>query len=366
MRGIANFRGKTLKILMRIIRWHIGRLKGRAINPLIATFQLTNRCNLRCVMCNIPNNPETGTMPLTLFKNIAEELGGLGCCYASLSGGEILTIPGFHEYIRAAKRHIPSVNMVTNGTLLNEDAAKEIAKSGVDSVAISLDGMERTHEETRGLPGSFEKTINAIALLKRYSPGVKIVVNTVIAPWNLHELHELTEFVSLLGVLHKFQPLNPHPRFEGQMREYPDYGDMEFDREALVAFLRFLLTKKNVANSRYFLASIPQYLFQRAEGGLFDGPCTLPTFFCEFRENGLMYPCLGGAGWRNGYPASNGIRNTVGSPEYAAEVKRLSSCRACRNSLSVCYIEPRVNFPLANFLRYRLLNGAPDSQTHPG
>lgn len=360
MSGIANFRGQTLSILYRVTRWYIRRLRAcPSASPLIATFQLTNRCNLRCVMCNIPNNPETNTMPLELFKSIVRELGALGCCYASLSGGEVLTIKDFPEYLAAAKRHIPSVNMVTNGILLDEAGASKIGRCGVDSVSVSLDGMEKTHEETRRLPGSFRKTVNAIELLKRFSPSSKIVVNTVIAPWNVKELYELVEFVEGLGVLHKFQPLNPHPRFEGQRGSYPDTGNMGFDEKEIKDLIRFLMRRKNVANSRYFLSSIPRYVLKRTEGGVFDDRCTLPAFFCEFRENGLLYPCLGGTSWRDGFDVSRGLKEIFESWEYSTLADSLRSCRACRNSFSVCYIEPRVSFPLGNLLKYRFSKAGP-------
>lgn len=363
MSRIVNMRGSAAAVLYRAGLWHLKRYSTGKAFPLAATFQLTNRCNLRCVMCNIPNNPRQAAFDLGLFRRTVAGLGSMGCCYASLSGGEILTISNFPEYLAEAKRRIPSVNAVTNGVLLGRESAREIARSRIDSVSISLDGMERTHEQARGLKGSFGKAIEAIEHLKAQAPGLRIVVNTVIAPWNVEELMELAGFVGRLGVLQKFQPLNEHPSFEGQARPYSVSKRIDYRRlEEVVAWL---MRQKHVANSRYFLSHVPSYFRGISSGALFRDECALPGFFCEFREDGRMYPCLGGTLWKGGYPAERGVKEIFESPEYQEEVKALRGCRGCQRSYSVCYIEPRLSFPLSSFLRYRALKGQVQAEGGP-
>lgn len=355
MSGIINIKNGALRILGNTARWHLSYyLAGRSF-PLAATFQLTNRCNLRCRMCNIPNNPRQGLLGLEPFKKIVSDLSGMGCCFASLSGGEVLTISNFFEYLMSAKERLPSVNFVTNGLLLDEGAAKEAARTRVDSVSISLDGLEETHEKIRNMKGAFNKTVAAIENMKRYAPQVRIVVNTVIAPWNIDELKDLADFVARMGVAQKFQPLNAHPSFEGQAGPYDIEKERRFDSEKVVDLVSFLLAEKHVANSRYFLRSIPAYLAGTIGAGLFDEACRLPRFFCEFREDGKMYPCLGGTSWTNGFPVDDGVGRVFRSAEYRAVSKKLEGCRGCKKSYSVCYIEPRVSFPVTNMIRYKAL-----------
>ncbi|MBI5469264.1 MAG: radical SAM protein [Deltaproteobacteria bacterium] len=354
MSGIVNIKRGLPSVLLRTARWHMRHYLGGVDFPLAATFQLTNRCNLRCVMCNIPNNPDQGVLSLDLFRGIVRELSTLGCCFASLSGGEVLTIPDFFDYLREAKKSLPSVNTVTNGLLLDEAAAMEFNAAGVDSVSLSLDGMDKTHESIRRSPGAFSKTVRAIENLKKHAPGVKVVVNTVIMPGNIDDLYRLTRFVNSLKVAHKFQPLNEHPSFDGQKKEYS--VDREMDLRKVRAFVAFLAGRKNVANSKYFLRSIPGYFSNGNRSGLFNERCHLPKFFCEFRENGMMYPCLGGVEWKDGYPAGKGLRKIFESAEYGKDVKKLEGCRLCQRSYSVCYIEPRVTFPVTNFFKYKLFS----------
>lgn len=353
MSKILNLKSSPAKILWRTALWHVRYYATGRGSPLIATFQLTNGCNLRCIMCNIPNNPERNTLPFDTFKGIAEELNSMGCCYASLSGGEVLTIPGFFEYLRTAKRNIPFVNMVSNGVLLDSAAAMEIKSSGADSVSVSLDGMEKAHNRIRNSPGAWGRTVEAIENLKKHAPDVTVVVNTVITPWNIDELFDLTRFVHKMNLLHKFQPLNEHPRFEGQTKVYDLSRERVFDIKKVKEFIAFLLKRRNIANSRYFLKAIPKYLESGASGGVFGDRCLLPHFYCEFRENAQMYPCLGATAWKGGYPVEKGVRGVFGSERYQCDIERLKSCRLCQKSFSVCYLEPRVTFPITSFLRYR-------------
>ncbi len=355
MSRIINMKRGFFPLLYRVGLWHIKHYMFGKDFPLIATFQLTNRCNLRCIMCNIPNNPVRRVLPLEDFTSIIKGLSRMGCSYVTMSGGEVLTIKNFFDYLDVAKRHIPSINMVTNGLLLDDAAARELTGLGPDSISISLDGMERTHDLIRG-EGSFEGTVRAIERLKRHVPDTRIVVNTVITPWNLEELFELVDFVERLGALQKFQPLNEHPRFEGQKRDYSIADRKKIDMERLTRLVSLLTKKRNVVNSKYFLTSIPGYFSSENRNGLFAEPCLLPRFFCEFREDGRMYPCLGGTGWKGGFSAAPGIEKVFYSEPYRGLVKRLENCRFCQKSFSICYIEPRVAFPLPRFLKYTVLN----------
>ncbi len=355
MSEIVNIRQNLVQVAYRLFRWHVDYyLSGRGF-PVIATFQITNRCNLRCLMCNIPNNPEKRVLPLETFTRIVEDLSGMGCCYVSLSGGEIFTVRNAFEYLAIAKKNIPSVNVVTNGILVDKEVAEEIGRTEVDSVSISLDGMKTTHDYIRG-DGTFDRVVDAIETIKTFCPGIKIVVNTVITPWNMDDIYELTDFVESLGVLQKFQPLNEHPVFEGQRIPYRVPDLKAVDRKKIDDLIRFLIHKKNVVNSRYFLKAIPRYFRADNKKGLFKRRCILPRFYCEFREDGRMYPCIGGMGWKGGFGIEDGVMNTFYSDEYRTTVRRLETCRLCQRSLSVCYVEPRVVFPLPNFFRYTLIS----------
>lgn len=52
--------------------------------------------------------------------------------------------------------------MTTNGILINESNIDKMKKTGMTTVSISLDGLEQSHDEFRGVKGSYSKIIENI------------------------------------------------------------------------------------------------------------------------------------------------------------------------------------------------------------
>ena len=51
--------------------------------------------------------------------------------------------------------------LVTNGMLITDDVIRKMKETHMSTITISLDGMKKTHEEFRHVPGSFDKIISA-------------------------------------------------------------------------------------------------------------------------------------------------------------------------------------------------------------
>ena len=415
MHKIISKRKKLLSLSKKILVWYLKRYCLGKDSPLIATFQLTHLCNFKCSMCTFWRDPQKQTLDLGVFKSVIKDLRRLGCAYISLSGGEPLVIENILSYVDFAKKNIPFVNLVTNGYLLDKDMAKDLALMELDSLSISIDGLEKTHDQIRGVQGAFRKALGAIALMKEFAPEVKITVNTVLAPWNLDELIDLAGLVESLGVLHKFQPVYTHPIFDtfgdkpqgltlGNQSRSAEGGkekqglvtlsvntedtqesniqktnpdacyrgirsvdsqqvystDWHMDKEEIgkiTQIVAYLEEKKNVANSKYYLASIPAYFSGGNYSGLFKEKCKAVHFYCEIRENARLYPCIeaiGGAGGFNLLEKS--LKEIYYSMEYRDTVKKLESCRGCQKILPICYVESRIAFPIASYLKYVLFS----------
>ena len=74
--------------------------------------------------------------------------------------------PQFIEFLRAAKKYDFYVNILSNLTLLNDEIIAEMKAGNVSSVQVSLYSMiPEHHDAITKLPGSFEKTKNAILKL---------------------------------------------------------------------------------------------------------------------------------------------------------------------------------------------------------
>jgi len=309
-------------------------------------------------MCLISRNPDRKILPIEIFEKTIDDLEKLGCYYVGLSGGDPLVISNILDYVSYAKSKIPFVNLTTNGYSLSADVARGLGAAGLDMLSLSIDGFEETHDFIRNKKGAFKQAIKAIENMKTYAPEVGITVNTIIAGWNLEEIIPLSKLIKELNVYHKFQPVYPHKSFaDGQREEQDKWISREINVDRLTEIIAFLKKQKNVSNSRYFLSLIPDYFLAKVNRGLFvENKCSMPDFYCEFREDGCVYPCILGMDWERGFSVRDGFKSVFFSEKYQSEIKRLKEkCHKCQQILSICYFEPRIVFPIKNFIRYNLL-----------
>lgn len=103
----------------------------------------TNRCNLQCVTCirNSWDEP-LGDMGPDTFQRIIEGLRGFSPAPAILFGGlgEPLSHPRIVDMVRQAKAIGSTVELITNGMLLDKSMSLELVKADLDTLWVSLDG----------------------------------------------------------------------------------------------------------------------------------------------------------------------------------------------------------------------------------
>ncbi len=184
----------------------IGFYTSRLIShPLIPPehvyFSLTNRCCLRCVMCDIPKSPGRREDELTTVeaKKIILQIKELGVRHLIFSGGEPLLREDLTELIRFSRENgIPWVDIITNGTLCNDEAAQNLIGSGLNHVTISLDGISGVNDAIRG-QGSFAKSVETIDKLNYYKEKMKVTspsigINFTILNKNINDMLKIVEF----------------------------------------------------------------------------------------------------------------------------------------------------------------------------
>jgi MoaA/NifB/PqqE/SkfB family radical SAM enzyme len=345
---------RFLALAARVARWYAHRATSNVPRPLSCGMYLTNRCNLTCEMCNIFRHPDQGFLDMGVYERIVSGLSRLGCFYLSFAGGEPFLDPNLGQRIRFAKVGIPYVHVVTNGLSLTERRIQEVVEAGLDEISVSVDGMQEDHDRIRGVAGSFQKTMAGIDTWRRVAPKVPLVVNSIISPSNLSSLMELAEVIRSRGLMHKFQPVNLHPEFPGMesaaVRHSWDAQNVERVRE----FLRAVRPFPNVVNSPYFLSQIPAYLAGKVDRGLFVAPCRYGTHHMEVTSDGKIFPCLTGMNWTKGFTLEGTLEELLASQAYREVVTRLEHCTGCRDNMYICNFEPRIAFPVENFLAYRL------------
>jgi len=158
--------------------------------PYMAELDVTYRCNCRCKMCRRWQDPRTEVLTLTDYRHLAGVFHDLGVYQVSIAGGEPLLREDIFGIIDGFARQGMSVNLCTNGTLL-EKYADDLCRSGVSCVTVSLDGSTaQTHETIRGMPGDYQKIEGGIGRLMarpfRQRPMVR--VRMVVCDLNVEEI----------------------------------------------------------------------------------------------------------------------------------------------------------------------------------
>ncbi len=165
---------------------------------------MTDACNLKCVYCYAEERPVSKGRLLSFgqYHDLIDDLYAINQdMLITFTGGEPLLCPYTLDLAKYCKEKGLKTFLLTNGTLINDENAQEIAKL-FDTVRISLDGASAgAHDALRG-KGSFEKALNGVRLLEKYHnlPNIAMVVTRL-------NMRDIPEMASRYGSRLTFQPL---------------------------------------------------------------------------------------------------------------------------------------------------------------
>ena len=138
--------------------------------PLYLNIELHQICNLKCPMCSIgdPNANEKYVtdqkMSWETYEKIILEGEKYGCPSVCPQGtNEPLLSPDLEKYIKFASEHgFIDIMLNSNATLLTEDRARKLLRSGLTRIRFSLDAVtEDTYKKIR-IGGTFDRVLENI------------------------------------------------------------------------------------------------------------------------------------------------------------------------------------------------------------
>lgn len=142
--------------------------------PLSVHFDLTYRCNERCVHCYL-DHEDHGEMTTSECLAVLEELARAGTLFLTFSGGEIFLRKDFFQILAAARRLHFDISLKTNALLVTPERAARLREFGVRRVQISVySDNPQVHDAVTKVPGSFQRTLAAIPLLIEQGLQVKL------------------------------------------------------------------------------------------------------------------------------------------------------------------------------------------------
>ncbi|MBF0467605.1 MAG: 12,18-didecarboxysiroheme deacetylase [Desulfamplus sp.] len=166
----------------------------------VVVWNMTKRCNLRCVHCYAQSEDISYDNELTHEQSIAmiDDLAQFGAPVLLLSGGEPLVHPRLAEYAEYAVKKGMRAVISTNGTLITKEKAKILKEIGLSYVGISLDGLEETHDKFRGIKGSFQKALQGIRNCQE--AGIKVGLRFTINKRNVHEIPGIFDLLEKMDI----------------------------------------------------------------------------------------------------------------------------------------------------------------------
>lgn len=166
-------------------------LKG----PFEVSVDVTNKCNLRCLHCynfsgeNDCINDELSEDEIMDLMREVVEMKPLNVC---LSGGEPLLRKGLvYKALTLLNDNNIHTSMVSNGLLLDEEVANRLKEAGLNTIQISLDGLEISHDKLRNKNGTFEAVMKCLDILK--SKGMSTYIGFAPTKWNIKEFDQVVD-----------------------------------------------------------------------------------------------------------------------------------------------------------------------------
>ena len=247
--------------------------------PVNITWEITHRCNLRCVHCLSGSSEESeGELDFTESKRVVDQLAELKVFEINFGGGE----PLLKEYFLPLLSYIHKKGIVTcistNGTVLTDEAIDCFSNNPLVNVQVSLDGASpEVNDAIRG-KGTFYRIIGGIERLA--GKNMPLSINSVVTSRNYFQLKQLKELATVYGANLRVSRFRP----SGRARE--SWESLRLDASQLRELSEWLSSEPDILTGDSFF-SISQD--GRKQLGLdMCGACKMT---CCIDPCGNVYPC---------------------------------------------------------------------------
>lgn len=173
------------------------------------SLDISSSCNLNCRICSLKAwypNRGAACMSLATLQKLGDvfpriESVSLQCNCEPLLNRQIISII---HYIKNVNPKV-MVSFVTNGTFLSPTLSAELVRSGVNTIAISIDGATHRSFEKVRCGAKFDTVIDNLRNLvaeRNCQPNtfLKIKIISVATADNIHELCDILNLGAELGV----------------------------------------------------------------------------------------------------------------------------------------------------------------------
>jgi len=302
----------------RIIEWNNGNKKS----PTQVQIHLTDFCNLKCIFCPTRTLIDSSSLKrenelkTEKWLELIEEGEKLGVQEWHICGGgePLLNKDSTLQIMKKIKETGCLGEIITNGTIFDNELAGELVKIKWDKITISLDSDKtEIHDEIRGSKGCFEKAVEFASLInkaknKHKSEKPIVCFHMVVCNKNYTSVSGIIKLASKLGVNEVL--VNALNFWSDKIKE------LELTKEQIKEFKNELLKARNIADKLGVDTNIDSFLnsdmFESANimhkvhvkdaealeekkqcmSGLAKAACFSPWFNMSIFADGKTQPCF--------------------------------------------------------------------------
>ncbi len=273
-------------------------------NPVLV-WNMTNRCNLKCRHCYLSAEDRDYSHEMTTdeAKSVIDDLTNMEVPILIFSGGEPLVRKDIYELGKYASGKGLRVVMSTNGTLITEEVAEKLKESGFLYVGVSLDGLQETHDDFRGIKGSFEGALRGIRNSQK--AGIKTGIRFTVSRINYQDLSNVLDLVVREGIT-RFCLY--HLVYSGRGKELVKSDLSNEERREMISLLvertldycrrsidLEILTVDNNVDGVFIYRYLKEHMPERAEEVKklleMQGGCSAGRKICNISAEGEIYLC---------------------------------------------------------------------------
>jgi MoaA/NifB/PqqE/SkfB family radical SAM enzyme len=154
----------------------------------ILILNIHERCNCRCVMCDIWKREGGAELDVDVLARHRESIIKLGVRQVVLTGGEPLLHTAFADLCSFLRECDVKITLLSTGLLLKKRA--KVIASSVDEIILSLDGPEETHDSVRRVRLGFQLIREGILAVRKWKPEMPIHARCTVQKANHRTLRQ--------------------------------------------------------------------------------------------------------------------------------------------------------------------------------
>ena len=186
------------------------REAGLPVRPRLITFNITDRCNAHCAMCDIHGRKPAGPeLTLQQVRRLFADPAMQRLAVLRITGGEPFLRRDIGEIARTAqsRTQVRIIYVTTNGLLPDrvESILKNEARGGdALQLQVSLAALDASHDTLRGVPGARERAIDTLRRLAalRRDYDFHFGINQTVLAHTLDQIEPMHALARDLGAGH--------------------------------------------------------------------------------------------------------------------------------------------------------------------